>query len=326
MVHFVRCTKTLTTAEVADMFMQEVFRLHGTPLKTISDRDSKFTSDFWLALSDRWGWRCAFSTAYHAQTDGQTERTNRVLEEMLRHFISPQMNDWDRYLPQLEFAYNSSRHNATGKTPFELYTGLNPITPSSTIFERSFKVPAAEIFADVRLLHLHRARMSLEKAKARAKAYYDKSHQTVEYQVNDQVLLKTKHLQLKLPGSKKLAEKYVGPYTIAERIGKVAYRLRLPTNLKIHDVFHVSCLCRFRTTGGPTDKFGRDLNPPAPVQVDGQWEHWVEEILKHRLRLGKIQFLVKWLGYGHEHNSWEPRSILEDTAALESYLLKHPDL
>jgi hypothetical protein len=112
MVHFVACKKNITSKQVADQYIDEVFRLHGTPLKLISDRDTKLTSGFWKRLTERLGIKSAMSTAYHAQTDGQTER-NKTLEEMLRHFISPLMNDWDSYLAMLEFAYNSSVHDAT---------------------------------------------------------------------------------------------------------------------------------------------------------------------------------------------------------------------
>jgi hypothetical protein len=324
MVHFIPCKKTITSQQVADMYIKEVFRLHGTPLKLISDRDSKLTGHFWQALSDRLGIRSAFSTAYHAQTDGQTERTNRVMEEMLRHFISPQMDDWDTYLPLLEFAYNSARHEATGISPFQLNSGMIPLTPASTVLERQAKLPAASEFADIRELQLKRARMSLKTAKQRAKQYYDQNHRRVEYQVGDEVLLKAQNLQLKLPGTVKLANRYIGPYLITERVGTVAYRLALPVTLHIHDVFHVSVLTKFRRAGGKgsdPDRFGRVFIPPPPVEVDGQWEHWVEEVLKHKTVGATTKFLVKWLGYGHEHNSWEPESAISETSAYDRYVM-----
>jgi hypothetical protein len=311
------------------MFIKEVFRLHGTPLKLLSDRDSKLTSKFWSRLAERLGIKQAKSTAYHAQTDGQTEKNNRTLEEMLRHFISPQMTDWDQYLPMLEFAYNSSEHAATGYTPFHLNNGLNPLTPASSVIERGYKVPAAEHIADSMLLHLRRARMSLERAKLRAAQYYNTKHNEVTFNTGDKVLLKTAHLQLKLPGPQKLGPKWVGPYKILERVGKVSYRLELPANLKIHNVFHVSLLGSWKSATAAVDpdttldKYGRALEPPLPVQVDGQWEYWVESILKHTTRWGKRQFLVKWLGYGHEHNTWEPEQFVKDTQAFVRYAKEH---
>ena len=113
-------TTTVTAPGTAQLFLDNIFRLHGLPKTIICDRDSRFTSHFWKALFDLLGTKIATSTAFHPQTDGQTERTNRTLEQILRIYVSYKQNDWDKYLSTAEFAYNSAEQSTTKFSPFEL--------------------------------------------------------------------------------------------------------------------------------------------------------------------------------------------------------------
>jgi hypothetical protein len=321
MVHFVPTTKSAGAMDYAKIYVNEIFKHHGVMQKFVSDRGTQFNCDFWRELHGRLGSQLALSTAYHAQTDGQTERANRVLEEMLRHFVGPLMNDWDAKLPMLQFAYNSSYNESIQTVPFMLYTGLIPLSPLSTIVEREMRVPAAQQFHTNMLLHLKRARMCIEKSKKRAQKHYDERKKEVEYIVGEKVLLSTAHLQLKTVGTRKLLPKFVGPFEIVARVGKVAYRLKLPEVMKCHDVFHVSLIAPYRsalTTSG-ADKYGRFVAPPLPLEVDGELEYHVEAILDDAQRYGKKWYLVKWLGFGPEHNSWEPEAYVADLKALDEY-------
>jgi hypothetical protein len=108
MAHFMATTTTMTTEEMARLFRDRVYKLHGILLKLISDRDARFTGRFWKELHYLLSTQLAMSTSFHPQTDGQTERLNRVLEDMLRHYVSPSQDDWDEYLSMVEFAYNNS--------------------------------------------------------------------------------------------------------------------------------------------------------------------------------------------------------------------------
>ena len=144
------------------------------------------------------------------------------------------------------------------------------------------------------------------------------------YSVGDKVLLNTKYLPIRYTGTPKFLPRYVGPFTIKERIGQVAYRLEIPVNYKIHPVFHVSLLEPYREDG-------RCQPPPLPIVVDGALEYEIERILSHRqVKQGKrvrFDYLVAWQGYGPEHNSWEPQKDLDDTVALDKYLSRtnvHP--
>jgi len=119
-------TTTISAEGVAEIFMNTVFKHHGMPRVIVSDRDSKFTGDFWRALFRSQGTRLTMSTAYHPQTDGQTERANRTIEDMLRAHVSPHHDDWDKHLTTIEFAYNSSVQASTGYTAFYLNYGRHP--------------------------------------------------------------------------------------------------------------------------------------------------------------------------------------------------------
>ena len=116
------------------------------PKKFVTDRDSKFTSIFWEELLKQCGIKSHMSTSFHPQADGQTERVNRILEDMLRHYVSPQQHDWDTHLAAAEFAINNSYQESIKTTPFRLNTGRDPRTPLSWTLHVPSKVPAVEDF------------------------------------------------------------------------------------------------------------------------------------------------------------------------------------
>ncbi len=248
------------------------------------------------------GTKLCLTTAFHPQSDGQTERMNRTLEEMLRHYVSPNHTDWDSHLPQLEFAFNNSLHAASKHTPFFLNTGQHPLTPLGDIAETTN--PAARKLVEDWSTRVSRAIEYLHAARNRLKQNADASRRDVQFKVGDNVLLNSKHITLKHPGATKLLPKYIGPFKVIAKIGEVAYRLELPKNMKCHNVFHVSLLHKFV-------KGRRYQPPPPPLEVDGELEYEVEKILMSREGPhGKRWFLLKWKGYPEEHNTWEPEKNL----------------
>jgi hypothetical protein len=324
MVHFVPRKSSDSVLHLVNMFMWTIFRPHGCPLEIVSDRDPLFTSSFWEEFMSALKTKLRRSTAYHAQTDGQTERLNRVLEEMLRHFIGPNMTDWDQHLPTLEFAYNSAYNEPTQSTPFHMNQGIAPLSPLSTISDREYRLPHVQELCRLIKFHLTKARLAMDTARLRAVRNYDKRHRDVEFAVNQMVLLSAANLQLKFVGPNKFRDRFVGPFKVIGRVGKVAYRLALPPTMRCHDVFHVSLLHPWRTAldSRGDDRFGRVIHPPAAVEVDGELEYHVEAILDHTKRWGRTYYLVKWLGFGAEHNSWEPDYFMEEVQALDVYLDK----
>jgi transposase InsO family protein len=318
MVRLVPTVTQCSSETTAELFVRHVFKDHGVPRVIVSDRDTRFTGGFARAVCKALGTEQAMSTAFHPQTDGQTERVNRYLEEMLRHYVSPRQDDWDEYLAVVEFAINNAYHESIGNTPFRLNNGKHPHLPYTVDEETS--VPAATSFVQ-RMRHLlKQATECLKQTQQRQKLYADKHRVDVEFAVGDRVLLSSKNLKFKY-GTSKLLPRWMGPFEILRRVGKLAYKLQLPESWrdKVHDTFHVSLLERYVS--------GRAVNPPPPAElIDGELEYEVESIVYHRDRpVGRNrtlrrEYLVHWKGYHPEHDTWEPeRNLINAQAILQAY-------
>jgi len=304
--HFQSMHTTATAPEVAKIFFTTVFKNHGLPKVIISDRDAKFTSKFWKALFQQLGTKLAMSTAFHPQTDGQTERMNRTLEEMLRIFATYKQDQWDEYLPAAEFAYNNSKQASTGFTPFELDCGQHPITPTVLAAGSSTNI-AANDFIDHWNNMIHIAKDTLMRAQQRQSQYANKHRRYMEYKIGDKVLLSTQNISNPIDKhrpTRKLVPKYIGPYTVSSIISATAYKLDLPANLKIHPVFHISLLKRYQERS----KDFSQITPPQAIYIPemNQEEYEVETILDKRIIRKKPQYLIKWLGYPLHDATWEP--------------------
>lgn len=315
MVHLAALPEEATALDVAKCFVHNIFRLHGLPEDMVTDRDAKFTSHFWTECMRLIGSKRSMSTSYHPRSDGQTERMNQTLEEMLRHWVGPRHDDWDCLLDCAEFAINNAVNSAIGTTPFRLNYGQDPLTPLS--IELDTRLPAARSFARDMTDSLAQAKRLIQAAADRNKHYFDLKRDPQELAVGQEVLLRTTNLHFKGKMAIKLLPKWVGPFVIQERIGPLAYRLTLPPTMPVHDVFHTELLKPYKSGG-------REQPLPMSVEVDGEHEYKVEAILAEReLKRGRrtpaIEYLVKWEGYGPEHNSWEPAENMEDTEALDIY-------
>ena len=324
-VHLVPTTKESSSEDVARLFIANVFQYHGLPKVLISDRDPRFTSGFWKAFCRQLGMQPRYSTSFHPQTDGQTERMNRVLEEVLRHFIDGEHKQWEELLPLAAFAINNAKSSSTGETPFFLNHGCHPITHNS-MSELEGRLPSLDaVFKD--LDHVHsRVKELLKSAQDRQKAYADaRFRRSHDFKKDDLVFLSTRNLKFK-SGKKKLHPKYIGPFKIVDMVpgSNNAARLALPASYsRIHPVFHVSLF-------KPYHADPHSNNPPVvePPVEDGMPMYAVEKILSTRLRrIGKgkrkvQEFLIKWEGYDDAHNSWEPRKNLTDDLLVDYPLKK----
>src|SRR3954470_22402332 len=270
MTHFAPTKTTASAPDTARLFFDHIFRLHGLPKSIVSDRDAKFTSKFWKSLFQTLGTKLAMSTAFHPQTDGQTERANRTLEDMLRAFTSYRQDDWDLHLTAAEFACNNAPNASTGMSPFKVNYGRDPGHPYSTVTKVPDHVPAVEEFLEGITNASKVARDSLVQAKANQEKNANKSRRDIQFEVNDQVLLSSAHINLasqaKRP-SKKLQHRFIGPYRIIQKISAVAYKLELPSTLKIHPVFHVSLLHPY-TSPDAVDHRPPTSLPPDPISVN----------------------------------------------------------
>jgi len=306
MAHFIPTTKDVSAEGVARLFLDQIFKYHGLPKCIISDRDSKFTSQFWKSLMELIGINMNLSTANHPETDGQTERTNRTLEQILRSYIYHNQSEWDYALAAAEFAYNNAIQSSTKMSPFYINYGKNPIIPS-TFYSKNFKLanPLAVTTISKFSELIQLAQKNIAEALEYQKLYADKSRNHVLFQKGEEVLLSTKYIS----GEKgKLDQKFMGPFKIKETLSEVVYKLDLPQDLKIHPVVHVSKLRKYLHQ---PKEIETQIKPPPPViQNDGSVEYEVETILDKDIQKRKTYYLVKWKGYSDEENSWEPLSNL----------------
>jgi hypothetical protein len=300
MAHYIATHTNVTAEGLAEIFVTHIFRLHGLPTRIVSDRGSVFTSKFWKCVATKLGMRRNLSTAFHPQTDGQTERINALLEQYLRCYCNYNQDDWVRLLPLAEFAYNNSKSTTTGVTPFMMNYGYHP---RFEVTERDVKevgLPAhvrnnVETFVSKMKEMEEYCRHEMKYAQALQAEYADQKRLPPPvYQVGDKVWLLRRFIHTTRPSSK-LDFKKLGKYEVLERIGTHAYKLKLPPSMKVHPVFHVSLL--EPTHNDPLQ--GQSQPPPPPVIVDNEEEYEVEEIFDSRIRRKKLQYLVKWSGY-HE--------------------------
>ncbi|KAI5474168.1 hypothetical protein MNV49_007998, partial [Pseudohyphozyma bogoriensis] len=268
MAVFIPTDTTITAQELADIFIRHVFSKHGLPADIISDRGNKFTSQFWTALSQALKIQQNLSTAYHPETDGQTERINSILETYLRLYVNYDQDDWSRFLPLAEFAYNNATHSATGLSPFFANKGFHPLLDIE-VTSTSDKIAAVEI-SKIKDLHDH-AKDEIKKAIAHYEENANRRRQeSPEYQVGDRVMLSAKNIRTTQP-TKKLSEKQLGPFTISQIVSPLAVQLDLPQHLsRIHPVFHVSLLTPIADDRIP----GRRQPPPEPVEVVDESTGW----------------------------------------------------
>lgn len=228
--HFIPLKHPFTARSIAFIFVKEVVRLHGVPESILSDRDPLFVSIFWKELFKLIGTVLKMSSAYHPQTDGQTEVVNRCLEAYLRCFISDQPKSWAHWIPWAELWYNTSFHISTGFTPFEVVYGRKP--PVLVHFlEGETRVEAVAQELRDRDEALRQLKFNLQKAQEQMKMQADKRRKEVQFDVGDWVFLKLRpHRQQSLVQRihQKLAPRFFGPYQIIQKVGPVAYKLKLP--------------------------------------------------------------------------------------------------
>lgn len=321
MAHFIPCTKDIDARETAQLYIDNVYRLHGAPVEIISDRDKLFRSTFWQRLQELLGTKHKMSTGFHPQTDGGTERLNRILEEYLRCFIGAEHTEWDKWLSLAEFAYNNSKQVSTGYTPFYMNYGYHPRTPNSPKLSPSERNPMAVEVATTLDEVVRKAKSLLQAAQQRQKGYADAKRRHVEFAVGDQVLLSTKNIKLKTPGTQKLLPKYIGPYEVLAKAGATAYKLKLPHCLNIHPVFHVSLLEEWKDI--PKEQGGRSKPPSVTFSIDDE-EWWpIDRILDERTtsrgrgRKRAVQYLCRFTGWGPDWDEWIDADNVTEVAIRE---------
>ena len=321
MAHYVATRTNVTAPELARITIREVIRLHGISESILSDRDPRFTAHFWKAFWSLIGTTLTMSTAFHPQTDGQTERQNRTLEEMLRARINFQQDDWDEHLAIAELAYNNSRQASTGFTPFYLNFGQEVQMPLDYAIAPARLTNNPEAAARIRQLHedLERTRRHIEQAQQRQAKYADEARRDVTFKVGDPVLLSTEHLRLVGSDSRtpKFTFKFIGPFKVKRVVNENAYELDLPPTFQIYPVLNISRLKPYQEGQRvfPDRPLPEFRPPPEVILEDGAAVFEVESILAKRGsgRRG-TEYLVKWKGYPLWEATWEPLHALSQAS------------
>jgi hypothetical protein len=242
--HFLPVKHPYTAKDIAELFIKEIVRLHGFPSSIVSDRDKVFLSSFWSELFKQAGTRLKYSSAYHPQSDGQTEVVNRCLETYLRCLTGRQPKVWPKWLAWAEFWYNTNYHASIKTTPFEAVYGRKaPVLVRGDV--QLSAVDEVNKLTAERNEMLREMKDQLLKAQDKMRMQANKHRREVEYQVGDMVYLKIQPYKLQKLAKRfnqKLSPRYYGPYEVIERIGTVAYKLRLPEDSWVHPVFHASLL------------------------------------------------------------------------------------
>ncbi|GJY49005.1 putative reverse transcriptase domain-containing protein [Tanacetum coccineum] len=242
--HFLPMREDFKMDRLARLYLNEIVARHGVPISIILDRDSHFTSRFWQSMQEALGTRLDMSTAYHPQTDGQSEHIIQNLEDMLRACVLDFRGSWDVHLLLVEFSYNNSYHSSMRCAPFEALYGKKCCSPTLWAEVGEGKLIGPELVQET-TKKISQIKNRLKAARDRQKSYADKRRKPLEFSIGDYVLLKVSPWKgvVRFGKKGKLAPRFVGPFEIIEKVGPLAYRLDLPEELDgVHDTFHVSNL------------------------------------------------------------------------------------
>ena len=312
MSHFIPCTKTITSAGLATLFIENIVCIHGLPNNIVLDRGPQFNSQFWKAILKQFGIKRNLTSAFHPQSDGQTERTNQTLEQYLRIYANPKQLNWVDNLVFAELAYNSTYHDAIQMSPFMATYGFEPPTNLDTKLIPD--TPPAILDYITQIVNNHsEAKLQLEWTAKQMKQQADWNCRPVNFKVGDMVFLNRKNILTKRP-CRKLDWKQFGPFKIIEQINTVTFRLELPQSFgRIHNAFHASLLTKKKES----NLIGRKNEKPPPLLVDNEGALFeVEDILDSKKINGVTKYLIAWKGYGPEDNTWEPAENLKECAEL----------
>jgi hypothetical protein len=307
-----RLTKVAHFIPVWQDYIEHILRLHEVPRSIVSDRGSQFTAQFWKSLHGSLGTSLDYSSAFHPQTDGQTERVNQVLEDLLRACVLTYNTDWEKSLPYAEFSYNNSYQDSLKMAPFEALYGRKCRTPLmwSEVGERTFFGPSTIVEVEE---NVTKVRENMKIAQRRQKSYADRKRKDVSIDVGEHVYLKVSPLR----GTKrfhvkgKLFPRYVGPYSIVKRIGKVAYKLGLPSELTgVHLVFQMSQLRKCVVVEKRVPALALDIQETLEYL---EYPVWTLDWAEKSTRSTTTRFCkVHWSNHSEREATWEKESVMRE--------------
>ncbi|ESK82274.1 hypothetical protein Moror_15486 [Moniliophthora roreri MCA 2997] len=317
-VIFIPCHKKIDATDTAELLFQHVYKRFGLPDKIISDRDPRFAAEVFKEMGKLLEIKQMLSTAYHPQTDGETERVNQEVEIFLQFFCTKEQMKWKDLLHFAKFAHNTRTHSVTKNSPFYLMIGYHP-RPLPTVFEKTTVPSVEKRVAELKKLREETSAL-LDIAARRVKERSGKDLD--KFEKGQKVWLEGKNLSLGYP-SPKLSPKREGPFEITEVLGPMTYKLKLPFQWRIHPVFHANLLSPYKETDVHGPNF---LEPPLDI-AEGQEEYKVEAIIGHRPKRKNQppkEYLVSWKGYNSSHNQWlKPAGLKHSIELYLEYKIKY---
>ena len=305
---------TFTLERFCQLYIREIVRLHGVPVSIVSDRDPRFTAHFWKSFQKAVGIRLTMSIAFHPQTDGQSERTIQVLEDMLRACVLDHKGSWEEHLPLVEFAYNNSYQASIRMALYEALYGRPCRSPLCWTEVGESSITGPDLIRDTSE-KVSLIRQRLLTAQSRQKSYADVRRRPLEFEVRDHIFLKVMPKRGVVRSGKrgKLSSRFIGPFEILERVGTIAYRLALlPCMSGVHEVFHVSMLQKYTLDPAHVVDWGQ-----IEVDTDGTFEEGPVCIVDSRdqvLRRMTVRLVrVLWRLYGVDESMWEREDTMRAT-------------
>ena len=305
---------TFTLEEFYRLYIREIVRLHEVPVSIVSDKDPRFTAHFWKSFQKAMGTQLMMSTTFHPQTDGHSEMTIQVLEDMLRACVLDLKGKWDEHLPLVEFAYNNSYKASIQMAPYETLYGRSCRSPIcwKNVGKRSITGPDLIRDTSEKVGLIWKCLLT---AQSRQKSYADRRRRPLEFEVGDHVFLKVmpKRGLVGFDKRGKLSPRYIRPFEILEKVGTVVYRLALPSSLSgVHEVFHVSMLQKYTPDPANVMDWGG-----IDVDIYGIFEEGAMRIMNSRdqvLRRKTVRLVkVLWQHRGVEEATWEHKDTMRAT-------------
>ncbi|XP_022897597.1 uncharacterized protein LOC111411281 [Olea europaea var. sylvestris] len=278
MVHFIPCKRTTDAIKVSQLFFREIYRSHGLPTSIVSDRDTRFIDHFWWSLWKSVNTSLNFSSAYHPQTDGQTEVVNHSLGDLLWCLVGDNPRSWDQQLSQAEFAYNHARNRSTGFSPFQVVYSILPRSPIDLLTLPSktrLHGTAVDFVRSLQQVH-EETRANLLESNRKYKEAADRHRRPVEFDVGDYVWAVLTKDRVPSHEHSKLSPRTIGPVEIVEKINPSTYRLRLPSYIRTSDVFNVKHLLPYHGDNVGDSAIGSDSRA-NPIDLGENDEVYVEE-------------------------------------------------
>ena len=314
-IRMLPCKTKDSAIDAANRYYLYIFPTEGLPKSIVSDRDPKFTSDFWRHLGRCFGIRFKMSSAHRPQTDGLSEAVVKITKMLIRIFVNYSQNNWVDYLPTFEFCLNRSRVRGRGgtdtenATPFLISKGYNPISISDIAIPQPVDA-STEDYIRKKKVALAIAQDAIIAGQDRIAEIYNASRRIVQYKVGDLVLVDKNHInppETRELRSFKLRPKWCGPYKVIQVIGSNAIRLQLPPGMQKHPVLNIES-----TKPYPFEALER-AKTTSSTEVDGEQEWYVDAILdtKWDKRSKKRLWLVQWQGIDislleQGEQTWEP--------------------